>query len=213
MIAAPEIEDYLASLTPEDPLLARAAAEGLAERLPIVDRTVGRFLETVVLASRARRVLEIGTANGYSALWLARSLPEDGGLISMEIDPRRAAMARTHLEAAGLGDRAHVIVGDAARMVHKVAGPFDVIFNAGDKRQYGALLDRLVALLRPGGVLITENVLGAGAVVPGREESPRRPGGDGDALAAYNRRLAADSRLVTSFLPLRNGIAVSVKPR
>ena len=213
MIAALEIEDYLASLTPEDPLLARAAAEGLAERLPIVDRTVGRFLETVVLASRARRVLEIGAANGYSALWLARSLPEDGGLISMEIDPRRAAMARTHLEAAGLGDRAHVIVGDAARMVHKVAGPFDVIFNAGDKRQYGALLDRLVALLRPGGVLITENVLGAGAVVPGLEESPRRPGGGGDALAAYNRRLAADSRLVTSFLPLRNGIAVSVKPR
>ena len=213
MIVAPEIEDYLASLTPEDPLLARTAAEGRAERLPIVERTVGRFLEAVVLASHARRVLEIGTANGYSALWLARSLPEDGGLISMEIDPRHAAMARTHLEAAGLGDRAHVIVGDAARMVHKVAGPFDVILNAGDQRQYGPLLDRLVALLRPGGVLITGNVLGAGAVVPGLAESPSRPADDGDGLAAYNRRLAADPRLVTSFLPVGDGIAVSVRSR
>ena len=194
-------------------MLARTAAEGRAERLPIVERTVGRFLEAVVLANRARRVLEIGTANGYSALWLARSLPEDGGLISMEIDPRRAAMARTHLEAAGLGDRAHVIVGDAARMVHKVAGPFDVILNAGDQRQYGPLLDRLVALLRPGGVLITGNVLGAGAVVPGLAESPSRPADDGDGLAAYNRRLAADPRLVTSFLPVGDGIAVSVRSR
>ncbi len=192
MIVAPETEDYLASLTQEDALLARAAAEGRAERLPIAGRTVGRFLEAVVVTAGARRVLEIGTANGYSALWLARSLPADGGFISIEIDPRRAAMARTHLEDAGLGDRAHVIVGDAARMVHKVAGPFDVILNAGDKQQYGPLLDRLVTLLRPGGVLISGNVLGAGAVVPGLASAPDRPADDTDAIAAYNRRLAAD---------------------
>ena len=213
MIVAPETEDYLASLTQEDPLLARAAAEGLAERLPMPGRTVGRFLEAMVLATGARRVLEIGTANGYSALWLARSLPEDGGLISIEIDPRRAAMARTHLEDAGLGDRAHVIVGDAARMVHKVAGPFDVILNAGDKRQYEALLDRLTAVLRPGGLLMTGGVLPAGEVVPRPAGSPSLPADDRAVLAAYNRRLAADPRLMTSFLPAGNGIAVSVKSR
>ena len=203
MIAASDIEDYLASLTPGDPLLDRAGAEGRAERLPIVGRTVGRFLETMVLAAGARRVLEIGAANGYAALWLARSLPEDGRLFSMEIEPRRAAMARTHLEAAGLGDRGHVIVGDAARMVHKVAGPFDVIFNAGDERQYAPLLDRLAALLRPGGVLITGNVLRTRRVVPGLT----------GAVATYNRQLAADSRFVTSFLPVGDGLAVSVKLR
>ena len=213
MIVVPETEDYLASLTQEDRLLARAAAEGLAERLPIAGRTVGRFLEAMVLATGARRVLEIGTANGYSALWLARSLPEDGGLISIELDPRRAAMARTHLEDAGLGDRAHVIVGDAARMVHKVAGPFDVILNAGDKRQYEALLDRLTAVLRPGGVLMTGGVLPTGEVGTGPAESPSLPADDRAVLAAYNRRLAADPRLVTSFVPAGNGIAVSVKSR
>ncbi len=203
MIPAQEIDEYLTSLVPEDPLLEQAAAEACADHLPIVGRAAGRFLETMVLAAGARRVLEIGTANGYSALWLARSLPEDGGLLSIEIDPRRAAMARTHLEAAGLGDRAHVIVGDATRMVHKVAGPFDVIFNAGDERQYGPLLDRLAALLRPGGVLITGNVLRADAVATGLA----------GAVATYNRRLAADARFVTSFLPVGGGLALSVKLR
>ena len=202
MTLAPEIDDYLASLAPEDPLLEQAAEEGRAERLPIVGRAVGRFLETMVLAAGARRVLVIGAANGYAALWLARSLPEDGGLFSIEIDPRRAAMARAHLKEAGLGDRAHVIVGDAARMVHKVAGPFDVIFNAGDERQYGPLLDRLAALLRPGGVLVTGNVLRTDVVAAGLT----------GAVAAYNRRLAADARFVTSFLPVGGGLAVSVKP-
>ena len=256
MIVAPETRDYLASLTPEDPSLARAAAEGRAERGPVADRTVGRFLEALVLASGARRVLEVGAAGGYRTLWLARSLPEDGGLLSIEIDPRRAATARARLEDAGLGDRAHVIVGDAARMVHKVAGPFDVIVNAGDERQYGPLLDRLAALLRPGGVLMTGKVLraaqasrmasrasaqspvlmtgkvlraGEAAPVSARSRNLRAVGeepaeagkaadqekavNEGELVAAYNRRIAADPRFVTSFVPVGEGIAVSVKSR
>ena len=167
----------------------------------------------MVLATGARQVLEIGTANGYSALWLARSLPAVGRLISIEIDPQRAAIARAHIEEAGLTHRVSVMVGDAARMVHKVAGPFDLIFNDGDKLQYGPLLDRLVALLRPGGVLLTDNVLWDGEVVPGLVTPPRRRPDETVAIAAYNRRLAVDSRLVTSFLPVRDGVALSVRPR
>ena len=213
MVATPGIDHYLASLTPEDSFLSCAAAEARAESLPAVGRTVGRFLEAVVLAAGARRVLEIGTANGYAAMWLARSLPDDGGLFSIEIDPRRAAMARAHLEAAGIGDRAHVIVGDPARMVHKVAGPFDVVFDAGDRRQHGALLDRLVTLLRPGGVLITGNVLETAEVAAGLAGSPDRPADEASAVAAHNRRLATDTRFVTSFLPVEDGLALSVKLR
>lgn len=212
MLVAPEMEAYVASLTPVDPLLARAAAEGRAEGLPTVGPTLGRFLATAVRAAGARRVLEIGAANGCAALWMARSLPDDGGLFSIEIDPRRAAMARVHLEEAGFGDRAHVIVGDAARMVSKVAGPFEVVFNAGDRRQYGPLLDRLVSLLRPGGMLITADVLRPGEVVPGRADRTADGGtADVPSVPAYNRRLAADPRLVTSFLPVGDGLAVSVK--
>ena len=213
MIATPGIDDYLASLTPHDPFLDRAAAEARAESLPAVGRAVGRFLEAMVLAADARRVLEIGTANGYAALWLARSLPHDGALFSIEIDPRRAAMARTHLAAAGLGDRAHVMVGDAARMVHKVAGPFDVIFDAGARLLHERLLDRLVALLRPGGMLVTGDVLRPGEVDAGLAGPPDRPADETDAVAACNRRLAADPRLVTSFLPVEDGLALSVRLR
>jgi len=210
---APEIEGYLAALNPGNERLARVAAEGEALGLPIVNPAVGRFLEALVVATGTRRVLEIGTANGYSALWLARSLPADGQILTLEINPERAAVARHHFEESGLADRVDVIVGDAARMVHKVAGPFDLIFNNGEKRQYGPLLNRLVSLLRPGGVLVTDNLLWNGEVVPGLVAPPRREPDDTAAIAEYNQRLAADERLVTSFLPVRDGLAVSVRRR
>ena len=208
-----EIEGYLAALNPGNERLARVAAEGEALGLPIVNPAVGRFLEALVVATGTRRVLEIGTANGYSALWLARSLPADGQILTLEINPERAAVARHHFEESGLADRVDVIVGDAARMVHKVAGPFDLIFNNGEKRQYGPLLNRLVSLLRPGGVLVTDNLLWNGEVVPGLVAPPRREPDDTAAIAEYNQRLAADERLVTSFLPVRDGLAVSVRRR
>ena len=208
-----DVEGYLASLDPGDPQLARVAAEGEALQLPSVNPAVGQFLEALMIATGTRRVLEIGTANGYSALWLARSLPADGQIFTMEIDPQRARVARGHFQEAGLAERISVIVGDAARMVHKVAGPFDLIFNDGDKQQYEPLLDRLVSLLRPGGVLVTDNVLWDGEVVPGLVTPPQRDPADTAAIAAYNRRLAADERLATSFVPLRDGLAVSVRRR
>ena len=210
-IVSEGIEAYLETLHPIDARLAAVQEEGATLRLPIIDTTVGRFLESTILSTGARQVLEIGTANGYSALWMARSLPSDGHLLSIEIDAARAAMARQHFTDAGLDQRVHVIVGDAARMVHKVAGPFDVIFNDGDKTQYGLLLDRLVALLRPRGVLITDNVLWDGEVVPGLVASPHHPPEETEAIAAYNRRVVTDPRLVTSFLPVRDGLAMSVK--
>ena len=210
-IVAPEIETYLSSLVTLPPTLERVAAEGAELGLPIIDCTVGRLLETIVLATKASQVLEIGTANGYSALWLAQSLPPDGRLISFEIDPSRAQLARGHLNEAGLGDRVTVMVGNSALLVHKVAGPFDVIFNDGDKRQYPQLLDRLVTLLRPGGALVTDNILWSGEVVPSLVMPPSRSTDETKAIAAYNRQLAADSRLVTSFLPVRDGVAVSIR--
>ena len=210
-IVIPAINAYLSSLVAESPLLKQVGIEGVELDLPIIDSAVGRLLETLVLVTGAQRVLEIGTANGYSALWLAQSLPHDGRLISIELDPARAQIARGHFDEAGISNRANVMVGDAARLVHKVSGPFDVIFNDGDKRQYLQLLDRLVTLLRPGGVLVTDNVLWDGEVVPGLVTSPQRPADETEAIACYNKQLAADSRLVTSFLPIRDGIAMSVR--
>ena len=185
--------------------------EGVRQGIPIVDPQSGALLHALVRASNARRVLEIGTAVGYSGLWIATALPADGMLITLERDRARAEPARAHFTAAGITDRVTVMVGDASQYLHKVAGPFDVIFQDGDKASYEPLLDRLVGLLRPGGVLVTDNVLWSGEVIPGYVNPPARNAADTTAIAAYNQTLANDARLFTTFLPIGDGVALSVK--
>ncbi len=179
--------------------------------MPVVDPLTGALLHALVLATKAARVLEIGTAIGYSTLWMAAALPPDGLLVTLERDPSRAAVARGYFNEAGIDDRVSVMVGDADRSLHKLAGPFDLIFQDGDKAGYEPMLDRLVALLRPGGVLVTDNVLWDGEVVPGFVTTPRRTPEDTAAIAAYNARLAADPRLTVSWLPVGDGVAIAVK--
>jgi predicted O-methyltransferase YrrM len=204
------IERYLSGLNRQaDAVLAEIAREG--KDLPLVDAEVGALLHVLARAVGAGRVLEIGTAIGYSGIWLARALPPGGMLLTLEMNPERARAARANFERAGVADRTSVIVGDAQRMLAKVAGPFDLIFQDGDKLQYETMLDRLVDLLRPGGLLVTDNVLWDGEVVPGFAASPQRDPKDTQAIAAYNERLNAHPRLMTATVPLRDGVAIAVR--
>jgi predicted O-methyltransferase YrrM len=191
--------------------LEAIAAEGRAESLPIVDSQTGALLHVLTRCSAARRVLEIGTAIGYSGLWIATGLPADGMLITLERNAERAARARAHFEAAGMGARVSVMIGEADRHLHKVAGAFDLIFQDGDKHQYEPMLDRLVNLLRPGGVLVTDNALWSGEVVEGYVESPQRDEAETRAIRDYNRRLVADPRLYTTIVAVGDGVAISVR--
>lgn len=211
-VVAPPVLAYLDRHHPPlEPVLEAIRAEGLAAGLPLVDALTVRLLRGLVVATGARRVLEIGTAIGYSAACMALALPEDGALLTMEVDAGRAATARQNFARAGVDRRVDVIVGDAARFLHKVAGPFDLIFQDGSKQLYEPLLDRLVNHLRPGGVLVTDNVLWHGEVVEGFVDPPERDAADTAAIRRYNDRLAADRRLLTTFLPLGDGVALSVK--
>jgi caffeoyl-CoA O-methyltransferase len=206
------IERYLATLhAPVDELIEQVEREGRSSGLPLVQAPSGRFLRTMALAIGARQVLEIGTAIGYSALWMAGGLPPDGRLITIELDPARAEIARANIARAGRSEQISVIVGDAMRYLHKVAGPFDLIFQDSHKPLYEPMLDRLVALLRTGGVLVSDNVLWSGEVVEGYVNPPQRDPADTEALRAYSRRLVADPRLFTTVLPVGDGLAVSVK--
>ena len=206
------IEQYLASLhTPADDLIEQIEREGRAAGLPLVQAPAGRFLRTLAFAVGARNILEIGTAIGFSALWMAGALPADGRLITIELDPERAEIARANIARAGRSDQISVIVGDAMRYLHKVAGPFDLIFQDSHKPLYEPMLDRLVELLRTGGVLISDNVLWNGEVVEGYVDPPQRDAADTAALRAYGRRLIADPRLFTTVLSIGDGLAVSVK--
>lgn len=206
------VQDYLAGLRRDPhPRLKQIADEGRAEGLPLVYPDTGALLHSLARSCGARRVLEIGTAIGYSTLWLATAVPADGMMISMEYDAARAARAREHLAAAGFSDRVSVMVGDASRFLHKVAGPFDLIFQDSDKALYEPMLDRLVDMLRPGGLLVVDNVLWSGEVIPGYVDRPEHNQNDTIAIAAFNKRLAAEPRLYTSFLQVGDGVSVSVK--
>ena len=206
------IEQYLASLhTPADDLIEQIERQGRAAGLPLVQAPAGRFLRTLAFAVGARNILEIGTAIGFSALWMAGALPAEGRLITIELDPERAEIARANIARAGRSDQISVIVGDAMRYLHKVAGPFDLIFQDSHKPLYEPMLDRLVELLRTGGVLVSDNVLWNGEVVEGYVDPPQRDAADTAALRAYGRRLIADPRLFTTVLSIGDGLAVSVK--
>lgn len=204
---------YIESLSfAEDEVLAEVRRRSEADSVPALDGLTARFLHLLVSAMSARRILEIGTGYGYSGIHLARAMDPDGLLFTFELNPERAAIARQHFAQAGLADRVNVMVGDASRLLHKVAGPFDLIFQDGDKLRYEPMLDRIVALLRPGGVLVADNVLWSGDVVPGfQTQAPQHDPATIDAIAGYNRRLAADPRLLTTMLPIGDGVALSVK--
>ena len=214
LIVPDAIERYLADLNSAGDGVLDEIARGNEQRgLPLVDAEVGALLRVLATAAAATRILEIGTAIGYSGIWLAGALPPGGMLLTMELSEERAAEARANFARAGLADRVSVIVGDAQLKIAKVSGPFDLIFQDGAKSLYEPLLDRLVALLRPGGLLVTDNVLWNGEVVPGYSSAPKQPPEDTRAIAAYNQRLASHPELITAVVPLRDGVSISVKRR
>ena len=211
-ITPPPVEAYLSALRrdPHD-RLALIDREGRAEGLPLVYPETGALLHTLARGCGAKRILEIGTCIGYSTLWMATALPADGALITMEFDAARAARARDHFAAAGYADRVSVIVGDATRFLHKVSGPFDLIFQDSDKQLYEPMLDRLVELLRPGGLLVADNILWNGEVSPGYVAQKKYSEEDTAAIVSFSKRIVHDPRLYTSFLPVGDGVSVSVK--
>ncbi|HVU44948.1 MAG TPA: O-methyltransferase [Terracidiphilus sp.] len=160
-------EEHLVST---DPALEAALAANRRAGLPEIDVTPlqGRFLELLVRMSGARRALEIGTLGGYSTLWMARALPEGGSLLSLELDPRHAEVARGNLKAAGVAGRVEVRVGRALdsldALIAAGSEPFDLIFIDADKSGYPGYLDRALKLARPGTVIVGDNVVREGKV-------------------------------------------------
>ena len=212
LIVPDAIEGYLAALNRSgNAVLDDIARENATRGLPLVDAEVGALLRVLATAAAATRILEIGTAIGYSGIWLAGALPPDGMMLTMELSEERAREARDNFAKAGLAERVSVIVGDAQLKIAKVSGPFDLIFQDGDKKLYTPLLDRLVALLRPGGLLVTDNVLWDGEVAPGFTETRHRDAATTRAIADYNERVASHPQLLTAIVPLRDGVSISVK--
>ena len=158
---------FTEALNPPDSVLdAAQRASGAAGLPPIsVSAAQGKQLYLIALTLGARSILEVGTLGGYSTIWLARALPEDGQLVTLEIDPKHAEVARANLNAAGLGEIAEVHVGPAIETLPKLDGPFDLVFIDADKQSNADYFSWAVTLSRPGTVIIVDNVVRGGAVV------------------------------------------------
>jgi caffeoyl-CoA O-methyltransferase len=163
----------------------------------------GRFLETLAWVTSARLVLEIGTFTGYSALSMAAALPEGGRLITCELDPDRAAVARRHMDASPYGDRIEVRVGPALDTVRALDGPFDLVFIDADKTGYPDYFEAVLPKLAPRGLIVLDNMLRGGRVLA--------PGADDEGTVAIrdlSERLAADPRVASVLLTVRDGMTL-----
>jgi predicted O-methyltransferase YrrM len=193
------VDDYYAGLLiGDDPVLDGALEASEAAGLPpiSVSAAQGKLLQLLAMAGGAKRILEIGTLGGYSAIWLARGLPADGSLVTLEVSEAHAAVARANLERAGFADRAVVRVGPALvtlpMLADEGAGPFDLVFIDADKASNSAYFTWALRLARPGTMIIVDNVVRGGAVVDESSSDPSVQGVRRFAeLVAGRRRVSA----------------------
>ena len=201
---------YVAELfAPEDDVLARLRREALDAGLPqiSIDAEEGKLLQVLLRAIGAVRVVELGTLGGYSAIWMARALPEVGLLITLEREPARAELALRFIEQAGLANRVDVRVGAAAELLPEIAeeGPFDAVFVDADKRSYPLYLEWCAANVRAGGLVVGHNAFQKGRILEDDANDP-----DVLGIREFNRRLAGDRRFTSIVVPTRDGMAIAV---
>jgi predicted O-methyltransferase YrrM len=191
------IDGYIDALfAPEDTALKAAVAEARAEGLPQIQVSAGQGKLLYLLAKLvgARRILEVGTLGGYSAIWLARALPDDGFLVTLELSPAHARVAAVSLQRAGVLEKVDLIVGPALEtlpaLVHRGEGPFDLVFLDADKVNYSNYFISIMQMVRPGSLILADNVIRAGTVLDPRDDDP-----SAGAARDFNAMIAADERL------------------
>lgn len=201
--------DYIAGLfSAEDELLAALREEADRTGLPPISISAdeGRLLQVLLTAIGARRVLEVGTLGGYSAICMARALPPGGGVLTVEIDEKHAAFARRYIQRAELADRIEVRLGRALDVLPALDGErFDAMFLDADKEPLPTYFEWALRLVRPGGLIIADNALWGGRVYDGGESDERTRG-----VREFNRRMSTDPRVLGIIVPTHDGVGVAV---
>lgn len=201
------IAAYLGPLFWEEDQLLRDLLADLAARGPRIQvgRDAARVLQLLVATLEACRVLEVGTLFGYSAIWMGRALSANGRIDTIEVEPAHADAAEHWIARAGLSERIQVIRGAALEVLPGLSGPYDLAFIDAVKTEYPAYLDECLRLVRPGGVIVADNVLWRGQVADAEfsDENVR-------AIRVYNERIARDPRLLSTILTVGDGLAVSL---
>jgi caffeoyl-CoA O-methyltransferase len=207
-IVDPQIAEYLRSLYDDGDPVRRAMEALAAERdFPIVGPLVGRHLEQLALSIGARRVFELGSGYGYSALYFARAVGPDGTVHCTDLSAENVGLAERFLTEAGLWSRITYHREDALGALARVGGTWDIVYCDIDKHGYPDAVEAAFARLRPGGLFITDNVLWSGRVLPGRDDGTASTRG----VVEFTRRLFAHPGFLTRIDPTRDGVAVALK--
>ncbi|MEQ8763850.1 MAG: O-methyltransferase [Planctomycetota bacterium] len=200
------VQDYLQNLSrlPGDEILAEMERIANERSFPIVGPQVGRLLSILTRVRGAKSVFELGSGYGYSTLWFARAVGEGGVVHHTDGSKENSEQAKGFLERAGVGDRVKYHVGDAAEALKSVGGPHDIFYMDIDKHQYPGGFDVLRPMMRPGDLLIVDNMIWGGRVVdPDAEEADTR------GIQELTRRVFSDDGLEPCILPVRDGVLVS----
>ncbi len=204
-----QLKSYVSELfVREDEILRYVRQQTEAHGLPMInlDPHEARLLQMLVRLHGAERVVEVGTLAGYSAIWIARALPEHGRLISIEHSSKHASLARANIEYAGLAHKITVLQGDGKQMLRKLArdAPYDLMFIDADKASYPDYLNWAADNLRIGGALVADNVFWSGQILNPQSE-------DDHGLVRFNRALAEHPRFESTIIEVGDGLALAVK--
>jgi predicted O-methyltransferase YrrM len=203
-----DVEEYLYELLPgRDLVVSEMEAYAAKHRVPIIGPAVARLLALFVQVSGAKRIFEMGSAIGYSTIWLARAAGPKGKVFYTDGNPENARRAQNYFRRAGVAKRIEVKVGDALALLKKAPGTFDLIFNDVDKHQYPDALRVALPKLRRGGLLITDNTLWSGKAARRAAEDDH----DTKGVQEFNRLVYASKELNPILIPLRDGVTVCRK--
>jgi predicted O-methyltransferase YrrM len=204
-----KLYDYIINtFVQEDELLKQIPQDAERKNIPLIQVSPenGKFLFMLIKMIRAKYVLEIGTLTGYSSIWMARALPEDGKLITIEISPEHAAEARKNFSKSGLENKITLMEGRAADIISSLNDrKFDFVFIDADKENTINYYDAVFDMVNIGGIIATDNTLREGKVIEVNPDPGTR------AINAYNRKVANDSRVISLLIPISDGLTISLK--
>ena len=212
MITDERITSYLHSLAGNDSEICMTIErEALRDGVPIIRKEMGGFLKTVLAVKKPKRILEIGTAVGYSSILMSENIDEDAVITTIENYDKRIPVAKANIKRAGKEDVITLLEGDAAVVLKELEGPYDFIFMDAAKAQYIVILPEILRLLEKDGILITDNVLQEGELVQSRYAVNRRDRTIHSRMREYLYAVTHNENLKTSVIPLGDGITFSVK--
>lgn len=205
-ITRPAVEKYMYSLLPKrDAVVTEMERYAKKHNVPIIGPAVARMLYLLTQITGAKRIFEMGSAIGYSTIWLARAAGPKAEIYYTDGDPANAARARNYFRRAGVEKRIRVMTGDALKLIDRVPGRFDMIFIDVNKDQYPAALRKALPRLKSSGLLLTDNTLWSGRVTRKAKDAATR------GIQRFNREIYASTKLFPVIIPLRDGVAVCRK--